>query len=218
MLTVGLKGLTLPKAEHDALRLQNVQDLNEIVNQREKFLKQLETDKVSLSKEALELFNQALPFIPVCLKRIDPAIISELGKQSKPELKQLYDTLILKPGIESKLHASDANALLASDFFGAFGGFFDRRYREHDFVLGRLSGLSWLHKNCPNIKTRIPFDLQDQVQAKILTKEPHLKPSGWLRVARMALRALRILLIEARNHKLFWKIVMAALRYPSIVV
>lgn len=217
MLKVGLKGLTLPKAEHDTLRLQNIRDFNEVIEKRQHLIQVLQ-DKDCLSEEIQEILDQAIPFIPVDLERIDPTIISSLKNHSNPKLRQLYAEIIRKAGFEMKLAGLDSEGLLASDFFGAFGGFFDRRYREHDFILGRLSGLAWLHQNCPSINTPVPSDLIDQIQVRILTKEPGLTPSGWLRVARMALRTLRILLIEARNRNMFWNIVMTTLRYPSIAV
>ncbi|MBD3886284.1 patatin-like phospholipase family protein [Phormidium tenue FACHB-886] len=216
MLKVGLKGLTLPKAEHDALRLQNIEDFNKVVKKREELVEALQREK-PLPEGIQEILDQAIPFIPVHLNRIDPTIIEKLANHSNSQLQQLYNALILRnPKIQEKLENRDSNGLLASDFFGAFGGFFDRRYREHDFTLGRLCGLAWLHQNCPTINTSVPSDLLDQIQAKILVEEPELTPSGWLRVVRMALRTLRILLIEAKNRKIFWNIVMTALRYPLI--
>ena len=218
MFKVGLKGLTLPKAEHDALRLQNIDNINKIVKQRKQLSEELQQKGCLSEEEAQSILDRAIPFAPVNLERIDPTVIKDLENHSNPDLQDLYDELMRKCGFKEKLEGSDSNKLLASEFFGAFGGFFDYRYREHDFILGRLSGLAWLHKNCPTIKTPIPSDLKTDIEKKILTKEPGLKPSGYLRVTRMALRAIRILLTEAKNRKIFWRIVIAALRYPLIIV
>ena len=218
MLKVGLKGLTLPKAEHDALRLQNIDNINKIVKQRKQSSEELQQKGCLSEEEAQSILDRAIPFAPVNLERIDPTIIKELENHSNPDLQDLYNELMCKCGFKERLADPDSKELLASEFFGAFGGFFDYRYREHDFILGRLSGLAWLHKNCPTIKTPIPSDLKTDIKKKILTNEPSLKPSGYLRVTRMALRAIRILLIEAENKKLFWKIVIAALRYPLIII
>ncbi len=216
MLQVGFKGLTLPKAEHDAIRLQNIQALNEVVHQYEALTDRLQQENVQLSPEAQAILNRAMPFIPVQLARIDPLILQKLP--NLPKLSHLYDELLKKEGFQPRLESDDANQLLASDFFGAFGGFFEQRFRDHDFVLGRLSGLAWLHENCPSIQTPVPSDLVAAIADKILTEEPQLNPSGWLRVARMALRTLRILFIQANNKRWYWKILIGGLRLIAILV
>ncbi len=166
MFQVALKGLQLPKAEHDSQRLKTIREIKDI---------------------------------PVNLNRIDPSNI-RLLQDKNSELTEIYEFLKNKLG---ERFSGENKELLASEFLGSFGGFFDREYREHDFLLGRISGIAWLHENCKNIKTPIPKDeLLAQIEAEILQKEPnikHLKYSHWVRIFRIGFRGIRILLIESIN-------------------
>ncbi|MDJ0554981.1 MAG: patatin-like phospholipase family protein [Microcoleaceae cyanobacterium MO_207.B10] len=241
MFQVATKGLTLPKAEHDAQRLEDIKYINDndFAEVREKLISESEEKldlifeniksdfedikseieqkveeielktkiiqkydeynlKISDSlKEAKAKFREALPNIEVKLNRIDPSNIRHIKDKDLniPDLKIIYEELGKKLGEKFEGENDD---LLASEFLGGFGGFFDQKYREHDFLLGRISGLTWLHENCDKIQTPIPKDeIVAKIQDKILESEPKLKPSHRVRIIRIVLRGIRILLIES---------------------
>jgi predicted acylesterase/phospholipase RssA len=215
MHQVGLKGLTLPKAEHDMLRLNQIEEINHLVKAKEELIQE---HGDSLSEEAKRKLDEAIPYIKVNLSRIDPTIIRELEHTKNPDLAKIYSALVNQGQFGKKVSKASSSELLASEFFGAFGGFFDQRYREHDFLLGRISGLTWLHEQCGNVTTPIPTEeIIQEIQSKILEEEPQLKPSHWLRIFRIVFRLLRIYLTEAKV-KFPWQIALLLLKVIFIPV
>lgn len=215
MLTVAIKALTLTKAEHDAIRLQEIRERNEDYKrefEKRKNLRDLLRSQFgSLSPEIENKLEEPLPYRFIQLNRISPGIIRKIKGITK--LKAIDTALSKNSYIQGKLDKGDTAGLLASDFFGAFGGFFDKRYREHDFLLGRLSGLVWLHQRCSDLQishTEIQ-NLVEQIEGvhgqKFLDEDPtlsSLQTSQQIRVVRIFLRFLRIVLIEATLTGKFW--------------
>lgn len=223
MLSVGISALTLPKEEHDAVRLDNVRQRNEDAKRKETLLKKLDEILNGLSDEQKNNFkgikdrlkneiDKAIPYRYIKLCRIDPSLVGKVYrdvKLSKFEsiAKALEQNLTgyMKEAVENR----EIKRLLASDFLGAFGGFFNRRYREHDFLLGRVCGQIGLQENCwkiadesdPRIK-----DLEKLLQTGSTTflnhdpKPSELIQSGQIRILENLIwRTLRILFVESRG-------------------
>lgn len=215
MLTVAIKALTLTKAEHDAIRLQEIRERNEDYKrefEKRKNLRDLLRSQFgSLSPEIENKLEEPLPYRFIQLNRISPGIIRKIKGITK--LKAIDTALSKNSYIQGKLDKGDTAGLLASDFFGAFGGFFDKRYREHDFLLGRLSGLVWLHQRCSDLQIS-DIEIQNLVEQidgvhgqKFLDEDPtlsSLQTSQQIRVVRIFLRFIRIVLIEATLGGKFW--------------
>ena len=102
------------------------------------------------------------------------------------------------------INQQDEVVLLASDFLGSFGGFFDQQYRDHDFLLGRLCGQLWLMENVwtgaddsdPRVQALV--ELIDAEKSQFLKEDP--KPAS--------LGKEGIGTIE----KLIWRLIMILLR------
>ncbi|AVH68575.1 patatin-like phospholipase family protein [Nostoc sp. 'Peltigera membranacea cyanobiont' N6] len=215
MLTVAIKALTLTKTEHDAIRLQEIRERNEDYKRefenRINLRDLLRSQFGSQSREIENKLEEPLPYRFIQLNRISPSTIRKIKGITK--LKAIDTALSKNSYIQAKLDKGDTAGLLASDFFGAFGGFFDKRYREHDFLLGRLSGLVWLHQRCSDLQisdTEIQ-NLVEQIEGvhgqKFLTKDPtlaDLQTSQHIRIVRIFLRFIRIVLIEATLGGKFW--------------
>ncbi|MGC5196292.1 DUF3376 domain-containing protein, partial [Aphanothece microscopica] len=79
-----------------------------------------------------------------------------------------FETLLgrPRPGQDRPSSPLSPADLLASDLLGAFGGFFDERYRRHDYLIGRLSGLAWLLEEGPRGEPALlqPEDLRDALK------------------------------------------------------
>lgn len=219
MLEVGISGLTLPKEEHDAIRLENVRLRNEDARRKQELQdkvdqlfsgldddlkRQLEGTKQQLQKE----IEKAIPYRHITLCRIDPSLLADMLHH--PKLDELAKTLDkhLPAYMKQAIRNRQIKRLLASDFFGAFGGFFDRRYRDHDFLLGRICGQVWLLKNC--WQTENPEDPRIQALVELIKTESKYfladdpQPSDLIQPGRIEIleglfwRALRILFIESR--------------------
>ncbi len=226
-LASGLAGLTYPKAEHDHLRLQQIEEINRLVERREALI-----DQVGRSSPEAERLRQALPFRPVNLDPIDPVLTfrseafralllqeteREMGQPpagapaSEAEALLRFETLLgQRTGAQPKPSGRLAPAdLLASDFLGAFGGFFDERYRRHDYLIGRLSGLAWLRQEGP--RGEPPLLTDDDIRAEVRelvrrarrdylpqTERSGLRfPADWLRLLRLlAVRLPYVLLSD----------------------
>jgi predicted acylesterase/phospholipase RssA len=233
MLEVALSGLALPKEEHDSIRLQEIEKRNQIVEAKQELLKNLNSDRLL---EIQPLLDKAIPYQHVELRPITPAILSNItDHQNHPKLSQLqpiYDALleqIRKGNKEAQLQEGGAAQLLASDFLGAFGGFFDKRYREHDFLIGRLCGIAWLQENCHEVKLT-EQEINDLIveikgnrksAGKILTEDPtpsNLKLSQKIRIGRIILRTLRILIIESKVVGFVWILVLGSINLTLILV
>lgn len=229
MLTVAIKGLTLTKTEHDAIRLQEIRERNQDYKrevENRKNLRDLLRDQFgSLSPKIEDKLEEPLPYRFIQLNRISPSTIRQVKGIKK--LEAIDNALSKNTYIKQKLDQGDTAGLLASDFFGAFGGFFDKRYREHDFLLGRLSGLVWLHLRCADLQIS-DIEIQNLVEQiegvngqKFLTEDPtlaSLRPSQYIRIARIFLRFIRIILVEGKLGGKVWLTILKILSYLLIIL
>ena len=224
MLEVGIKGLTLPKAEHDSMRLKEIQKRNELVQAKQELLEKLQYQGVENITQIKEKLEEAIPYRHVNLRPITPAIIGKIAELEKhPNLSRLKPIYANLPNnIQVSLQEGSAAALLASDFLGAFGGFFDKRYRDHDFILGRICGITWLHEHCNvEISEAEVEELVRDAQKYLLDKDPQpadLKFSQKIRIARMGLRALRIVVTESKIIGLAWLFVLGVVKLSAILL
>jgi hypothetical protein len=214
MLQVGLSGLTLPKAEHDAIRLEEIRQRNEDAKRKKELLKQLNSLSGNLPKEKLAQLcmdvEDAIPYKHVELRRIDPSIIAAAyNSKASDVLKPVGDALqkYLPEYMEDAIKNKEVKKLLACDFLGAFGGFFIRECRDHDFHLGRISGQIWLLQNCYDLTTVDTSKIQSLVNLikgkskQFLKKDPN--PSLLIETRQVGIlenlvwRAVRILSAES---------------------
>lgn len=160
MLEVGMSGLTLPKSEHDAIRLEDIRVRNEDAKRKQELLDLLNDPKfqvlgADLKRRLVVEIEKAVPYRTIQLCRIDPSLMSGAFSQDKMEkFPAVHSALeeVLPQYMKDAIEAQDDKVLLASDFLGAFGGFFDKTYREHDFLLGRICGQLWLIENVWKVK------------------------------------------------------------------
>ncbi len=157
MLQSGLAGLTYPKEEHDELRLNEIRRINGQVLARKGLIRRAETVADGAQRRLLlDGIHAAIPYRTVNLQRISPLEIFQGARyprsfrnrllaalQRRGTLAELQ-TLLSPPPPGTAPTDPDANQLLACDWLGAFGGFFSREQREHDYLIGRLAGLAWL--------------------------------------------------------------------------
>jgi hypothetical protein len=221
MLEVGLNGLTLPKTEHDAIRLENIRQRNEDFCRKQNLLKALDDLFRQIPDPQKQTFgpirdrlreeiDNAIPYRYIRLCRIDPSLLadayenrSENYRTISAALKQYLPAYMRDEAIPNR----QIKRLLASDFLGAFGGFFDRRYREHDFLLGRICGQLWLMENCWQVTGQ--DDPRIQALAALIQTTPKIflatdpKPSDLSRdqvriLENLIWRTLRILFEESK--------------------
>ncbi len=222
MLEVGISGLTLPRAEHDAVRLDNIRQRNEDADHKKELLTKLDTLFDGLNNEQQSSFqgikdelyseiDKAIPYRHIKLRRIDPSLIGEVNfdkklKKFETIVKALDESLTLY--MKDAIKGREIKRLLASDFLGAFGGFFNRRYREHDFLLGRVCGQLWLLKNCwktvdkEDSRIKALVELIETGSSTFLKDDPKpsdLIKSGQIRILENLIwRSLRILFVQSR--------------------
>ncbi|MBD2740794.1 patatin-like phospholipase family protein [Coleofasciculus sp. FACHB-1120] len=221
-LEVGLSGLTLPKAEHDSLRLREIQEQNQLALAKRKLLEAIEKKNLEDMNQVKQIIEEAIPYRHIKLRPITPAILGEIANSESSntisKLKPIYDNL--PKNIKNSLQEGSVAELLASDFLGAFGGFFDKRYRDHDFLLGRICGITWLHQYCDVEITEAEVDtIVRQSKKYLLERDPQpsdLKLSQKIRIARIVLRALRIVLTESKIIGLMWLFVFGILKVLAI--
>jgi len=90
MLEVGISGVTLPKAEHDSIRLKEIQKRNQMVAAKHKLLKLLQQQGV----ENTNLINKILDIefsqgeIQIIIEQIKTKILNEDPKSSDLKLGQ----------------------------------------------------------------------------------------------------------------------------------
>ncbi|MBD1841420.1 patatin-like phospholipase family protein [Coleofasciculus sp. FACHB-501] len=220
-LEVGLSGLTLPKSEHDSLRLREILKRNQLALAKEKLIEAIEDKNFGDISQIEKIIEEAIPYRHIKLRPITPAIIGEIANSRSngiSRLQLIYDNL--PKNIKASLQEGSAAELLASDFLGAFGGFFDKRYRDHDFLLGRICGITWLHQYCNVEITEAEVDtIVRQIKKYLLAQDPQpadLKLSQKIRIARIVLRALRIVLTESKIIGLIWLFVFGILKVLAI--
>ena len=211
MLEVGLSGLTLPKAEHDAIRLENIRQRNEDARRKKALLEKIQEAEFAEVRETLTAaIEEAIPYRPIKLCRIDPSLLSTaLSEEWKVRFPSVYEVLdeALLRYIKDAITKQEASVLLASDFLGSFGGFFDQQYRDHDFFLGRLCGQLWLLENVwteaddtdPRVQALV--ELIHVEKDQFLKEDPKptsLSKEGIDIIEKLVWRLLRILWKEAR--------------------
>jgi predicted acylesterase/phospholipase RssA len=220
MLEVALSGLKLPKAEQDCIQISEINHRNKLAAYKKQLIEELKKECTGNVEQVKATIEQAIPYRNIELSLISPNII-----KSAPLFGQLPQDL------KNYINNSRAEDLLASDFLGAFGGFFNQNYREHDFLLGRLCGLAWLQLNCPSINVSLNHipNLLDDIQTKFLKDDPQpsdLKLSQKIRISRMVVRALRIVAIEGKiaekeTNKIivsFWKVFFGIFKVLAVVI
>ena len=228
MLEVGLSGLQLPKTEQDSIQITEINHRNKLAAYKQQLIEEIDNGCSGNIEQVKATLEDAIPYRKVELSPISPAIVSKIVEENIFFLKPVFDKLPKQ--IQDLVIEGNAEALLASDFLGAFGGFFNKSYRKHDFLLGRLCGLTWLHLNCPDMQISESeiASLVNEIEQKILNYDPQpsdLKLSQKTRLARMAIRALRIVVIEGRITERepqtlaakFWKIFFGILRILAII-
>lgn len=233
-IQVGLSAFTLPWAEHDAIRLNEIVQRNQDAQRKQELRSRLAekfgTDRLAEIDAAID---EAIPYQFVNLKRIDPAIIAAIHQSlTSPRDAEISSLQTLLPiyealpyNIKQNLQERNTKGILASDFMGAFGGFFDKRYREHDFLLGRISGLTWLCQNCQvEVAEGKINEILAQMQGenkKLLETDPKpsdLRLSDKIRIGKLALRALRIAVIESTLVGYFWIVSLGFLKLTVILL
>jgi predicted acylesterase/phospholipase RssA len=227
MLETLLSALTLPNDEHEATQLKQIIEIEEKVKLKEKLLQHIDDDTTK------QIINEIVPYNFIILSPISPLIINTIKEAiDSPEdtntrlrsLQPLYEQLMRKDNIKKGLNNKDSNGLLASDFISAFGGFFDKKYREHDFLLGRICGITWLHAN---------FDIQQpegyierlagEIDKTILSENPsieNLKFSSRIRLFRIGLRFFRITILEFKADKIksVWDLFYLPLAFIAAII
>ncbi len=213
-------GLKIPSIQQDAMQLKQIVQINQQVDYKDKILSHLETlsenqaETISQIKSDLE---KAIPYHHIQLSPITPLILNQIpaieNLEARNELENLYQKfryLFKTPMVEKP---TDADQLLASDFLNAFGGFFDKKYREQDFILGRLCGLTWLHLNFPEIDTQSSISTLNKIfdSGQVQFDNPKvkdLKISYRIRLIRILVRALRMMTAQTQmknsNKILLW--------------
>ncbi|VXD12742.1 conserved membrane hypothetical protein [Planktothrix serta PCC 8927] len=214
-------GLKIPSIQQDAIQLKQIVKINEQVDYKEKILSHLETLSKNSSGETISQIKadleKAIPYHHIQLSPITPLILNQIpaieNLEARNELEHLYQKfryLFKTPVVEKP---TDADQLLASDFLNAFGGFFDKKYREQDFILGRLCGLTWLHLNVSEIHTQSSISTLNKIfnSGQIQFDNPKvkdLKISYRIRLIRILVRALRMMTAQTQmknsNKILLW--------------
>jgi predicted acylesterase/phospholipase RssA len=207
-----ISGLTLPHEEHESIQIKKILEIQKQIERKNSLIQ-----RFSNNKEVKEALLELIPYQPIDLSPITPLIIQKIKDQ-----KDIYDLLIanspmIQDGLGVNGQSPNPEKLLASDFLGAFGGFFDKRYREHDFLIGRICGVAWLYSE---LKLQIPQatinSLIQEIPQTILREEPKLKPSYIVRLFRIFLRFIRITILELEP-KGIWNLVYYPLLVPVIL-
>ncbi|WP_026786188.1 patatin-like phospholipase family protein [Planktothrix rubescens] len=204
-------GLNIPSAQQDAIQLKKIVEINQQVDYKENILSLLETLPTNQSGETVSKIKtdleKAIPYHHIQLSPITPLILNQISGienvEAQEELENLYKKfryLFKTPLVEKP---TDVEQVLASDFINAFGGFFDRKYREQDFILGRLCGLTWLHLNFNQIDTKSSISRLNQIfdSGQIQFDNPKfkdLKISYRIRLIRLLVRGLRMMTVQTQ--------------------
>jgi hypothetical protein len=223
MLEIGISGFNLPSAEHDSIRIKEIQKRNQMVLEKKKLLNLIKKQSLENITKIEERLEKAIPYKHIELRPITAAIIGKITDiENHPKLSKLYPIHAAMPAhIQSSLQEGNAAALLASDFLGAFGGFFDKRYRIHDFLIGRICGITWLVEHCDvEISDEEIQLIVDQIKTKLIKEDPKpsdLKFSQKIRIGRIILRALRIVVIESKIVGFTWIFTLGILKLAVIL-
>jgi predicted acylesterase/phospholipase RssA len=184
MIETLLSSLTLPHDEHEATQLRQIIEIEEKVKLKKELLEKLDSDSKGIDQKYQSKLKEILPYDSIELSPISPLIINAIDSiESIPRLKRLmpiYDQLSLKKDVAEGLKKGDSSKILASDFINAFGGFFDKKYRQHDFLIGRICGITWL---CENFNMEYSDSyvqaVANEVSTTILSNNPEVKNLKW---------------------------------------
>lgn len=219
---IAISGLKLPHDEHETIQIKKIREIQNQVALKNSLISDFDNNQ-----ELQQALQKIIPYQPIDLSPITPLIIQKIeDKKEFDKLKPIYDALIanspmVKDGLGVNGKSPNPEKLLASDFLGAFGGFFDRKYREHDFLIGRICGITWLHSELgvPIPQTTIN-SLIDAINLEknpiLLKKEPQLKPSYVIRFFRIFLRFIRITVLELKPEGI-WNLIYYPLLVPAIL-
>lgn len=204
-------GLTIPSTQQDAMQLKQIVEINQQVDYKANILSLLETLSTHQSEEIISKIKtdleKAIPYHHIQLSPITPLILNQIpgieNLETRAQLENLYKKFRYLFKIPLLEKPTDVDQLLASDFLNAFGGFFDRKYREQDFILGRLCGLTWLHLNFNQIDTKSSISRLNQIfdSGKIQFDNPKvkdLKISYRIRLIRILVRGLRMMTAQTQ--------------------
>ena len=217
MLEVGLSALTLSKSEHDAIRLTQIRQRNEDARRKKALLEKIQGAEFDGVRETLTAaIEEAIPYRPIKLCRIDPSLLSTaLSEEWKGRFPSVHKALngALPGYMRDAIAQQDEVVLLASDFLGSFGGFFDQTYRDHDFLLGRLCGQLcllenvWTEADDADPRVQALVELIHAEKGHFLAEDPKpgsLIEGGISTIERLVWRFVRILLkglCASRNKK-----------------
>lgn len=112
-------------------------------------------------------------------------------------LEKITDTEKLSPFHIFRIAPENPKPELASDFFGHFGGFFDEKFREHDFELGRYYAAQFMKKHLlpqwhfgekPRQPTNpdwkdLPWQKRVDIQKRFFSALMGMIPSPFMRLA-----------------------------------
>ncbi len=224
MLDVGISGVALPSGENDSIRIKEIYKRNQLVLEKKKLLNLIRKQGSENLNQIENRLEKAIPYQHIELRPITAAILGDiLDSTNHPKLSKLYPIYAAMPDyIQASLREGNAATLLASDFLGAFGGFFDKRYRVHDFLIGRICGIAWLVEHCDvEISDEEVQEIAKQIKTKILEEDPtpsDLKLSQKIRIGRIILRTIRIVVIESKIIGLFWLVILGILKVSVILL
>jgi predicted acylesterase/phospholipase RssA len=210
MLETLLSSLTLPHDEHEATQLRQIIEIEEKVKLKKELLEKLDSEINEVDQKYQRKLKEILPYDSIELSPISPLIINTINSpESISRLKQLmpiYDQLSMKKDVAEGLEKGDPSKMLASDFINAFGGFFDKKYRQHDFLLGRICGITWLCENFElDYSAAYIQKIVDEINPTILSANPEIKNLKWsdrARIFRIILRFFRIAILESKSDKI----------------
>lgn len=230
MLETLLSSLTLPHDEHEAIQLKQIIEIEGKVKIKKSLLEQIQN--VTTKRE----LDKIVPFNSIQMSLISPLLINTIKEAIDikenitdthtrlQKLKPIYEQLIQKKTIKEGLETEDANKILASDFINAFGGFFDKKYREHDFLLGRICGVTWLYANF-DIEHSNSYiqQLADEVNPTMLSDNPSIGNLRWkdrARILRIILRFFRIAVLELKSDKInnIWDLLYLPIAFLAVVL
>lgn len=208
------EGLKIPSAQQDAMQLKQIVEINQQVDYKENILSLLDTLSTPSSEETTSQIKndleKAIPYSHIQLSPITPLILNQISAidhlEVRDQLENLYEKFRSRFKIPLVEKPTDVDQLLASDFLNAFGGFFDRKYREQDFILGRLCGLTWLHLNFNPVDTQNSIlklnEIFDSGQVQFDNpKVKDLKISYRIRLIRILVRGLRMMTTQTQINK-----------------
>ncbi len=219
---IAISGLKLPHEEHETIQIKKIIEIQNQIALKNSLISDSDNNQ-----EVQQALQKIIPYQPIDLSPIQPLIIQKIKEEKKlNKLKPIYDALIanshmIKDSLGVNGQSANPEKLLASDFLGAFGGFFDRKYREHDFLIGRICGITWLHSELgiPTPQATIN-SLMDAINLEknpiLLKKEPQLKPSYVIRFFRIFLRFIRITVLELKPEGI-WNLIYYPLLVPVIL-